>query len=248
MQYWKGFLVASCVALVVTATSLASQDGRVEGAGDEKRQEVEKEPKRPATAKDLFACFAKVKGLQASFTEKKYLALLAVPLEIKGSLYFLPTQHLTRVIDSPTKSSLRITPNELLIKSPDAEEVIDLRLNPDVRAFVSSLVYIFAGDSGSLEKSYSISYELDEKEETRWSLTLIPLKKPLTEMIQSLRMDGAGGVAHRITIHEPNGDRAVTTITKANVKRIFTNQEKLALFGIKMKPTSQPASEGEKAK
>ena len=158
MQYWKGFLVASCVVFAATATSLASQDRPYDNSDDGKLVDGQAVPKRPATAKELFSRFAKVKGLQASFTEKKYIALLAVPLESKGKLYFLPTQHLARVVEAPTKSSLRITPSELIMKSPGGEEVIDLRRNPHLRAFVASLVYIFAGDRGSLEKSYLVRY------------------------------------------------------------------------------------------
>src|SRR5262245_33876290 len=59
---------------------------------------------RPADAKALFATFARIPGLEAHYTEKKHLALLAAPLESKGRLYFLAPGYLARVVESPEKS------------------------------------------------------------------------------------------------------------------------------------------------
>jgi hypothetical protein len=252
MQYWKDFLVASCLALVAGAATPALQDepakAQVEKAADDKADKLEK---RPATSKELFVRFAKMKGLEASFTEKKYLALLAVPLESKGKLYFLPTEYLTRVVESPAKSTLSITPKELRMSDSNGDEVMDLRQNPEVRAFVSSLVFVFSGDSQSLAKFYKVEYKLDEKDEAAWSLTLTPLKKPLTEMVRSLYLEGTLSAVDKITIFEPNGDRAVTLINEADPKRVFTDKEKLKLFGIEKAGPNEPAvpaSEGERAK
>jgi hypothetical protein len=224
MQYWTGYLVASCLAL----SSLQDKQPAPQPAAQQTLHTVQ----RPLNAGALFARFAKMKGLQISFTEKKYLALLAVPLKSEGTLYFLPPGHLTRLVSSPSESRLTITPDSLKLTNRDGVESMDLRQNPDLQAFVTSLVRVFAGDKKQLQLAYKMTYSLDEKDSTKWSLLLQPLKKPLTEMMQSLRLDGSGSAVTSIEIREPNGDRTVTTVSKANPAREFTDQEKFELFSI----------------
>ena len=230
MQYWKGFLVASCLALASVQIAPAMQD---DATPQEAKPLPAIEQERAADIGELFLRFSRMQGLQATFVEKKYLALLALPLKSAGQLYFLPPNYLTRMVDSPTKSKLSITPTELRMQDPGGDEVLDLRQNPELRAFVTSLVRVFAGDRKHLEKSYAISYAHDAEHETKWSLTLTPLAKPLTEMVRYLRLDGSGAAVLSIEIREPNGDRTVTTISDVDPERAFTDKEKLDLFGIK---------------
>ena len=229
MQYWKGFLVASCLALASVQLVPAAQD---DPAAQSSKPLPALEQERAADIGELFLRFSRMRGLQANFVEKKYLALLALPLQSEGRLYFLPPHHLTRMVDSPTKSKLSITPTELRMRDPNGEEVLDLRQNPELRAFVTSLVRVFAGDRKHLEKSYAISYAHAPEHKAKWSLTLRPLAKPLTEMLRYLRLDGSGAAVLSIEIREPNGDRTVTTIADADPARAFTHAEKLELFGI----------------
>ncbi|MFT7678624.1 MAG: hypothetical protein ACI8QC_002618, partial [Planctomycetota bacterium] len=197
------------------------------------------EQERAADIDELFLRFSRMQGLQANFVEKKYLALLALPLKSTGRLYFLPPNYLTRVVDTPTKSKLSITPTELRMRDPNGDEVLDLRQNPELRAFVTSLVRVFAGDRKHLEKSYAITYAHDAEHKTKWSLTLRPLAKPLTEMVRYLRLDGSGAAVLRIEIREPNGDRTVTSIADADPTRAFTGPEKLELFGIEASASTE---------
>lgn len=224
MQYLTAFLAASCLLV----PSMQDEHPKSQPA----TQPVPQVEARPKTAEALFARFAKMKGLQVSFTEQKYLALLAVPLKSSGTLYFLPPGHLTRLVTSPTKSKLMITPTSLNLTNPDGVESMDLRQNPELQAFVTSLVQVFAGNKKQLEGSYKVTYVLDEKDDTKWSLKLLPLKSPLTEMVKSLSLEGAGAAVTSIEIREPNGDRTVTSITDANPGRRFTDEEKLTLFDI----------------
>lgn len=230
MHCWNGFLLASCL-LVAPAT---------DGADDPKEkpaqaEQVAPEDKRPETAEELFKRFAQMEGLEVSFVEKKYIALLAIPLESTGKIYFMRPGYLTRVVEKPTKSRLTITPTELHLKNTREDKVIDLRQNAELRAFVTSLLDVFSGDQKKLELSYKVSFELDEKDETIWKLTLTPLKKPLTEMLKSLRLEGSGSAVSLIAMHEPSGDKTITTVLTNNPKRRFTPKEQESLFGIKAK-------------
>jgi hypothetical protein len=191
---------------------------------------------RPADARALFEHFARMPGLQARFTEEKHLSLLALPLESRGVLYFLPPGHLTRIVESPTPTRLSITPAELRIVDPDREEVIDLHANDQVRVFVTSLLGIFAGDRAGLERSFAIEYTPDLADDAHWRLRLTPRAEPLVDWLSSLELSGAGTRIERIELREPNGDRTLTKITSIDPLRVFSAEEKRDFFGLKVVP------------
>ncbi len=222
MHCWNGFLLASCLALAPLQK------------GDTATPDAQEETQlgRPVNAKELLERFAKMEGLEVSFSEKKHIALLAVPLESKGKIYFMRPGFLSRVIETPTKSSLTITPDELRMVNSREDKTVDLRQNADLRILVTSLLRVFAGDREDLERAYEMRYEIDKEDEAKWALVLVPRKKPLTEMLKSLRLEGSGSAVSKIEMFEPNGDKTVTTVLTNNPKRRFTIAEKKALFGI----------------
>ena len=114
----------------------------------------------------------------------------------------------------------------------DGASTVDLRQNEALRVFVTSLVRVFAGDRTGLERNFTLAYEPDAKDEMRWTLTLAPRAEPLTEMLRSLVLRGAGFAVKEIELRETNGDRTITTIVSADPRRHFDAAEKAKLFGI----------------
>lgn len=195
---------------------------------------------RPVDAAALFRMFAATTGLEARFEEDKHLALLALPLQSKGKLYFWRpdrTQpgYLARIVESPEPSTVLITPTELRLQNRDGTEVIDLKRSDKVRNFISSLVRVFAGDEAALAKSYTIHFAHAEKDAAGWTLTLVPRDKPLNQMLASLTLTGQGEAVVLIQVAEPNGDRTVTRIVAADPARKFDAAEQKRLFGIDAK-------------
>jgi len=187
---------------------------------------------RPADAKALFALFARLSGLEVRFQEAKHLALLALPLESKGKLYFLPPGYLTRVVEAPEPATLTITPDELRVHNRDGTEVVDLKRSDKVRTFVTALVQVFAGDEAGLRKSFDVAYEPDPARARAWKLRLTPRGKPLDQLMRSLELHGEGEAVVRIEMLEQNGDRTVTKIESADPERRFDAAERARLFGI----------------
>jgi hypothetical protein len=192
----------------------------------------EERDRRPADLDELFADLAAVPGLEVRFEEEKHLALLAVPLKSEGRLYFLRPGHLARIVARPIASRVLITPDRLVTRDQDGEKVIDLGQNQALRAFVTSLLQVFAGDRKTLARSYHVTYAVDPDAPLAWSLVLAPKQEPLTRMLRSLALFGEGRAIRRIEVVEHNGDRSVTRILAADPRRQFTDQEKRELFGI----------------
>ncbi len=192
---------------------------------------------RPRDATALFAMMAAMTGLEATFAEEKHVALLALPLQSKGRLYFFRRDrkspgYLARIVEAPEPSTVTITPRELRLQNRDGTEVIDLTRSDKVRSFITSLVHVFAGDQAALQKAYEVDYVLDDADAALWTLTLVPRVEPLDKMLKHLRLVGRGESVERIEILEPNGDRTLTKVLTANAERRFDRQERKQLFGI----------------
>jgi nucleoid-associated protein YgaU len=243
MRSWTVFLAASAVALAEVrcttppARALPDAPPAATAAAPPAAAEAAPQVATPAAAqvadaRALLAAFAGMTGMEARFEEEKHLALLSAPLKCKGRIYFMPPGYLTRMVESPEPSTVRISPNELKLSGPDGEERIDLRQNDSVRVFVTSLVHVFSGDEAALERSYTAAFEYGANDGETWTLTLTPRAEPLTGMLQSLRLDGRGFLVGSIEVREPNGDRTVTRILQADVERRFSAQEQMTLFGV----------------
>lgn len=194
-------------------------------------------PARPKDAAALFAAMAAIPGLEAKFEEEKHLSLLAVPLTSKGRICFQRAAdgkggYLTRVVESPEASTVRITPRELRLENRDGVEVVDLQRSDKVRTFVTALVQVFTGDQQALDKSFTIAFAPDPATATGWTLTLAPRGAPLDKMMKSLQLVGDGKAVVRIEMIDPNGDRTVTRIVGADPARKFDADEQKRLFGI----------------
>jgi len=229
MRFSPGFHVIDALVPVWMAAEFAVFAAF---AGDEPTAVDAVADQRPPDAPALLAAFAKMEGMEARFEEEKHLALLAAPLKSEGRLYFMAPGHLSRVVEKPRRSEVRISPTELLVKGEDGVERIDLRQSDDVRAFVTSLVSVFRGDEEALESAYDVGYVADPTNDRAWTLTLTPRRDPLTKLMKLLRIKGTGLHVKTIEVIEPSGDRTVTRIVEVDVKRRFTAVEKEQRFGI----------------
>ena len=186
---------------------------------------------RPANARELLAAFAKLQGMEASYVETKHLALLAVPLQSSGRLYFSTPGYLLRIVDTPEPSRLLIEPGQLRMTNRDGTETIDLRQSDGLRLFVTSLVRVFSGNEKALAEHYTMVFVAPE-DSLSWTLTLTPKSEPLTNMIRELSLSGTGFAVQTIVVKEPNGDRSVTTLGEVDVARVFSATERHELFGL----------------
>ena len=174
-------------------------------------------------------------GLEATYTEEKRLALLALPLQSKGRILFLPPGYLFRAVEAPEPATLRITPDELRTQDRDRQEVVDLKRSDTVRLFVTSLVQVFAGNEAVLQKAFTVAFTPDATNVRAWSLELQPKEKQLAQLMKSLVLRGEGEVVTTIEVIDPNGDRTTTRIVTADVARTFDAAERKRWFGIEPK-------------
>lgn len=203
---------------------------------------------RPRDERALFELFAASPGFEARYEEEKHLGLLAVPIKSRGAMYFLPPGYLARVIDEPEPSRVLITPTEMRTIARGKEKRVDLARSADLRAFVTSLVQVFAGKREGLAQLWSIGYAPITDDPRGWTLTLVPRadaegRAALTRMVSSLKLTGAGESVRSIEVLEPNGDRTVTRIGSSDARRVFTDAERAEWFDL---PALAGRADGEK--
>ncbi len=191
------------------------------------------------TKSDVFAALATLKGLEADFVETKRLALLAAPLTSKGTLYFERPGRLARHVTEPSRSQVVITPERLEMTDASGKtERLELGSRPDVKLFVESFVKVLAGDEASLSSLYAIRFTPAGEAAAgaaHWRMTLTPKAsgpRGIGALIAKLEITGTGPRVEAITVVETSGDSTLTTITRADPTRRFTDAERASLFRV----------------
>jgi outer membrane lipoprotein-sorting protein len=209
--------VAAQRVLVATSALLAAGAGSASSAA-------------PADAdlEELMRGMAATPGVVAPFREVKELALLAEPLEVRGTLYFVPPDRLARVTDAPSRSVLVIDGARFSFRNEAGADDVDLSDNPVARAFVTNFLVLFNGDLEALRERYATEFR---REGERWTLALRPRRRPLSDLVERVVLSGAGRVLDRMEMVEAGGDRTVTSFADVRTDHRFDAAELERLFG-----------------
>ncbi len=204
---------ACCRSLLTAAVLLCAGAGRA----------------APVTLDSLLAQFRAVPGLEAHFREEKKLSLLAAPLLSEGTLHFAPPARLLRHTTAPVASTLLIDRDRLTFGDAEHTETIPLEGNPVVRLFVDSFLKLLEGDKAALERIFQVQLKPQGE---RWELRLKPRLAPMTQVIDSIVMQGQGVVLSKMTISELTGDETVTVFDKVDAARKYSPAELLRIFAV----------------
>lgn len=168
-------------------------------------------------------------GVVARFREVKELGMLSVPLEARGTLYFVPPDRLARVTTEPAPTRLVIDGDRFAYRDEAGDEAADLSSNPLAREFVRSFIVLFNGDLEALRERYRADFAV---EGSRWTLRLVPRRRPLADFVLGITLEGAGRRLEHIEMREVDGDRTVTTFEEVRVDRRFEASELERIFAV----------------
>jgi len=175
----------------------------------------------------LLRAFAAMPGLYARFHEEKHVALLSLPLESDGEIYFTPPGRMLRKVTSPTPSWALLEGDHVTLVSPGERRVLDLGQSPVVRGFVGAFRDVLAGDRAALERSYTLDFSSAGDD---FTLTLRPREAQLSRFLRQLSLHGHGLALTRIRMVETSGDVTVTTFTQVDPARHYSADEHSRLF------------------
>lgn len=189
------------------------------------------------TLESLMRGMATSSGVVARFHEAKQLALLSVPLEVRGTIYFVPPDRLLRVTREPSRSRLVIDGSRFAYRDEAGGEQVDLSANPLAREFVSNFVVLFNGDLAGLRERYEPALSVDGE---RWKLVLRARQRPLADIVDRVTLEGSGRTLDRMEMLETNGDRTTTTFEDVQADRHFSGEELQQLFSLRGSDSGEP--------
>lgn len=148
----------------------------------------------------------------ATFTEKKYLAILDEPVESSGELLFVPPARLEKRTLKPKPETLVLDGDVLTVERRKRKHVLSLRDYPEVAGMIESIRATLAGDRKALERIYRLDLRGDSE---RWTLLLVPLDAGAGVFVARIRIEGAQDEVRTVEILQADGDRSVMSIRKA---------------------------------
>lgn len=194
-------------------------------AGSPEEQTALPEP----TLEAFMQGMARTSGIVARFREVKHLGLLSDPLEVRGTLTFVPPDRLARLTTEPSPSRMVIDGDRFAFQDEAGGEVVDLAANPMVRQFVDNFIVLFNGDLASLRERYEPDFRT---EQARWTLALRPRRRPVKDLLERITLEGEGRTLARMEILETDGDRTTTFFDDVEIDRRFGAEELARIFAI----------------
>lgn len=163
--------------------------------------------------KRLMHDLAQVETAKGRFVERRYLAILATPLEFSGTLVYIAPNRLEKHTLAPRQESLVLEREELTIEDKERfkRRTFHLQDYPLMRAYVEGVRSTLAGDLSTLTRFYRVALFGGER---RWRLTLEPSEPGMREAVSEIRISGERGWINAVEIIETGGDRSVMTITR----------------------------------
>jgi hypothetical protein len=145
----------------------------------------------------------------ATFTERKYISILDVPVESSGELDFVPPAHLEKRTLRPIAETLMLDGDVLVVERQGQRHVLRLKDVPEAAGMIESLRAILAGDRQALERVYRLSLEGSND---RWTLELAPRDARVASVIARIRMEGVRSEVRTVEIQQADGDRSVMSV------------------------------------
>lgn len=146
---------------------------------------------------------------QASFVERKYLAILDQPVLSSGELRYRAPDRLEKNTVKPRPESLVLEGDTLTVVRGDRRHVVQLSDQREVAAFVGSIRATLAGDRAALERTYALSLGGSEND---WTLSLLPRDPKMAEIVLRITITGSRTQLRTIEILQADGDRSVMEI------------------------------------
>jgi len=159
----------------------------------------------------LMHSLAQTRSDRATFSEKKYVALLERPVESSGELYYNAPDRLEKRTLKPKPESMTLEQGVLTVERGRQKHRLQLQEQPELAAFIDSIRGTLAGDRKALERNFRLS--LDGSAE-QWTLLLFPLNPKMLAVVTRIRITGMRDAVRSIEISHADGDHSLMLIQR----------------------------------
>ena len=163
----------------------------------------------PFTLVQLTQLLAQVKAGEATFTEKRAVAVLERTLESSGRLTFEAPDTFVRETLKPRREKLAVVGNTVTMSQGTRSRTLALDAVPEAAVIVEAVRGTLTGNRDALERLFTARVSGTVQ---RWSLDLVPRDWRLREQVASVRVAGTLSVLREVTVTLADGDRSVMLI------------------------------------
>jgi outer membrane lipoprotein-sorting protein len=157
----------------------------------------------------LLQTLAQVKSGEASFVERRQVALFDRTLESSGRLSFEAPDTFVRETLKPVRERLAVSGNTLTISQGTRKSSVALDSAPEAAVIIEAIRGTLTGNREILDRYFS--NQLSGSAE-RWTLELVPRDARLRGQVASVRVSGQHDAVREVQVAMPDGDRSVMTI------------------------------------
>ena len=163
----------------------------------------------PLTLAQLTQLLAQDRAGEATFTEKRTVAVLERTLESSGRLSFEAPDTFVRETLKPRREKLAVVGNTVTMSQGTRSRTLALDAVPEAAVIVEAVRGTLTGNRDALERLFTTRVSGSMQ---RWSLDLVPRDARLREQVASVRVAGTLGVLREVTVTLADGDRSVMLI------------------------------------
>jgi outer membrane lipoprotein-sorting protein len=167
---------------------------------------------RAQTAFDLvqlMRTLAQVKAGEASFVERRTVALLERTLESSGRLSFEAPDTFVRETLKPRRERVAVVGNTVTMSLGQRSRTVPLDSVPEAAVIMEAIRGTLTGNRAAIERHFSATVAGTPQ---RWSLELKPLEPRLRELVVSVRVAGQDAMLREMTVTMADGDSSVMAI------------------------------------
>jgi outer membrane lipoprotein-sorting protein len=157
----------------------------------------------------LMRTLAQVKAGEATFVEKRSVAMLERTLQSSGRLSFEAPDTFVRETLKPTQEKIAVVGNEVTMSRGTRSRTVPLDSVPEAAVIMEAIRGTLTGNREAIERNFSASVSGTAQ---RWELELKPNEPRLRELVISVRLTGAQALVREVVVAMADGDRSVMTI------------------------------------
>ena len=157
----------------------------------------------------LMRTLAQVKAGEATFVEKRSVAMLERTLQSSGRLSFEAPDTFVRETLKPTRERIAVVGNEVTMSRGTRSRTLPLDSVPEAAVIMEAIRGTLTGNRAAIERNFSATVSGTAE---RWSLELVPHLPRLRELVISVRVSGQQALVREVAVAMADGDRSVMTI------------------------------------
>jgi Outer membrane lipoprotein carrier protein LolA-like len=175
---------------------------------------VHAETSDAALLQTVMGRLAAVKTAKASFVERKYVKLLAAPIESTGTLTYAAPDRFEKFTMKPVSERMTVQGDTVTLDqiTKKKQQRLFIGQHPALAAIIDGMRGALSGNLGALQQNFNIIASGDG---ARWKLKLVPIDAAQYAYVHTIHVSGRDNFIETIEITQSDGDRSVMTMTRA---------------------------------